>query len=56
MDMHVRPEPLLAPPSPGRRWTVIWSSDDPAYGGPGFSDLETDTGWHVPGESAYVLG
>ena len=31
------PVPLLAPPA-GRRWRVVWASEDPAYGGGGFLD------------------
>lgn len=49
------PEPLLAPPLRGR-WTTLWSSDDPIYGGHGSAELEGDAGWVVPGHSAVVLG
>ena len=42
-DLEVAPEPLLAPPSPGR-WKTIWSSESPKYGGPGEVALETKTG------------
>jgi maltooligosyltrehalose trehalohydrolase len=49
------PEPLLAPPE-RRRWRVIWSSDNPRYGGLGAPPVESDAGlWHVPGESATVF-
>ncbi len=49
------PEPLLAPPA-GCRWRVIWSSDNPRYGGLGAPPVESDGGiWHVPGESATVF-
>lgn len=49
------PEPLLAPPE-RRRWSVIWSSDNPRYGGLGAPPVERDSGvWHIPGESATVL-
>jgi len=34
------PEPLLAPPA-GRRWEVLWSSEDPGYGGSGVVHPET---------------
>jgi maltooligosyltrehalose trehalohydrolase len=55
-DQHLSPapEPLLAPPE-GLRWRVLWSSEDPRYGGDGTPPLETDDGWHLPGESAVVL-
>lgn len=57
--VHVRldpaPEPLLAPPA-GRRWRVIWSSEDPAYGGRGTPPPETDEGWTLFGQAAVVMG
>jgi maltooligosyltrehalose trehalohydrolase len=47
-------EPLLA--SPDRRgWRAIWSSEDPRYGGTGTPEVETDTGWRIPGHAAVVL-
>lgn len=49
------PEPLLAPPA-GRSWQVLWSSEDPRYGGWGAPPPETDEGWHLFGNSAVVLG
>jgi maltooligosyltrehalose trehalohydrolase len=48
------PEPLLAPPA-GQRWSVLWSSEDPRYGGSGTPQPETDEGWAVLGEAALVL-
>jgi maltooligosyltrehalose trehalohydrolase len=48
-------EPLLAPP-PARDWTLLWSSEDPRYGGSGTPDLFPKGSWHIPGESAVVLG
>jgi maltooligosyltrehalose trehalohydrolase len=48
-------EPLLAPP-PERDWTVLWSSEDPRYGGGGMPDLWPNGCWRLPGESAVVLG
>jgi maltooligosyltrehalose trehalohydrolase len=54
LDLPSCAEPLLAPPS-NRGWTVIWSSEDPRYGGQGHPPIETDDGWLVPGESAVVL-
>ena len=55
-DLHAwpSPEPLLAPPA-GTRWAALWSSEDPRYGGPGASDLETREGWRIPGHAASVL-
>jgi maltooligosyltrehalose trehalohydrolase len=56
-DWHLNPapEPLLAPPQ-GAGWTVSWSSEDVHYGGCGTPPLETKGNWHIPGESAVVLG
>jgi maltooligosyltrehalose trehalohydrolase len=48
------PEPLLAPPG-GRRWHVIWSSEDPAYGGGGTPPPETEAGWTLPGQAAVAM-
>jgi maltooligosyltrehalose trehalohydrolase len=48
------PEPLLAPPA-DCRWGEAWSSDDPAYGGAGTAQVETDEGWRLPGEAAVLL-
>jgi maltooligosyltrehalose trehalohydrolase len=47
-------DPLLAP-SECHRWRMIWSSEDPRYGGHGTPDPETDAGWRLPGRSAIVL-
>ncbi len=52
--LEVAPEPLLAPPTPGR-WKTLWSSEAPKYGGPGEVALETKTGWTVPAEAAVAL-
>ena len=55
-DLHLdpAPEPLLAPPE-GRRWSVLWSSEDPRYGGGGTVPPETEDNWRIPGEAAVVL-
>src|SRR5262249_7233305 len=41
-DLHLSPapEPLLAPPEE-TAWEVLWSSEDPRYGGTGTPPLET---------------
>jgi maltooligosyltrehalose trehalohydrolase len=54
VDMAVQPEPLLAPPD-AREWGVIWSSDDPLYGGPGLTPVIQAKCWCLPAESAYVM-
>lgn len=48
------PEPLLAPPR-GCTWQCAWSSDDPAYDGPGVTEPQLADGWRLAGESAVFL-
>jgi maltooligosyltrehalose trehalohydrolase len=48
------PEPLLAPPR-DMQWGILWSSENPHYGGTGTSPLETTENWMLPGEAAVVL-
>jgi maltooligosyltrehalose trehalohydrolase len=53
--MDPAPEPLLAAPE-GMRWAVLWSSEDPAYGGTGTPPPDTEKeGWFVTGRCAVVL-
>jgi maltooligosyltrehalose trehalohydrolase len=52
--LRVAPVPDLAPP-PGHCWTLLWSSEDPRYGGSGHGSLESDQGWLVPGPAAVAL-
>jgi len=47
-------QPLVAPPA-GARWEVLWSSEDPAYGGTGTPELNTSDGWRLPGEAVVLL-
>jgi maltooligosyltrehalose trehalohydrolase len=56
VDLHLNPapEPLLAPPS-GHEWTILWSSENPKYGGTGTSPLDTEENWRIPGHAAVVL-
>ena len=54
LSIDPAPEPLLAPPG-GARWKMQWSSEDPRYGGLGTPPIESDAGWHLPGESAIVM-
>jgi maltooligosyltrehalose trehalohydrolase len=55
-DLHlsITPEPLLAPPG-GHYWDILWSSENPKYGGLGTPALETEEGWRIPGHAAVVL-
>ncbi|HEV3418144.1 MAG TPA: DUF3459 domain-containing protein, partial [Pirellulales bacterium] len=48
------PQPLVAPPA-GGRWRILWSSEDPRYGGNGTPELDTPDGWRIPGEAAVML-
>ena len=54
-DIDWRPvaEPLMAAPA-GSQWEVLWSSEDPRYGGSGTAVLDTKQ-WYVPGHAAVVL-
>lgn len=56
MDLYLNPapEPLLAPPL-GAGWEMLWSSEDPAYGGSGMYCPDTEDGWRLPGNAAVVL-
>ncbi len=55
-DLHLdpAPEPLMAPPR-NSMWEVIWSSEDPKYGGYGTYPPDTEENWRMPGNSALVL-
>jgi maltooligosyltrehalose trehalohydrolase len=55
-DLHLAPapEPLLAPPE-DMDWIILWSSEDPRYGGDGVIPLEDEGNWYVPGHTATVL-
>lgn len=48
------PEPLLAPVA-GKSWRLLWSSEDPRYGGSGVPLPGKDGVWNLPGQSALLL-
>jgi maltooligosyltrehalose trehalohydrolase len=48
------PEPLFAPPL-GMHWELLFSSEDPRYGGSGTAPLEREGGFFVPGHAAVLL-
>jgi maltooligosyltrehalose trehalohydrolase len=48
------PEPLLAPPE-DCLWRVLWSSEDPRYGGSGAEAPDTGESLRIPGHAALVL-
>ena len=54
LDRNPAPEPLLAPPE-GMVWEILWSSEDPRYGGCGTAPLEEKAYWHLPGHAAVAL-
>jgi maltooligosyltrehalose trehalohydrolase len=54
LPLDPAPEPLLAPPE-GRRWQVLWSSDDSRYGGHGCVPPDSELHWRLTGQSAVVL-
>jgi maltooligosyltrehalose trehalohydrolase len=56
-ELHLdpAPEPLLAP-LPGCTWGILWSSEDPRYGGSGTPAVYTEEeNWRLPGRIAIVL-
>ena len=57
LDLHLdpAPEPLLAPPE-AVCWEIIWSSENPKYGGSGTPPADTLDNWYIPGHAAVVLG
>lgn len=56
MDLAVdkAPEPLIAPPE-RQRWELLWSSEDPEYGGSGTVLPAARDTWVVAGNSAVFL-
>ena len=48
------PEPLLGPID-GHGWKVLWSSEDPKYGGNGTPALETMENWIIPATGAVLM-
>jgi maltooligosyltrehalose trehalohydrolase len=54
LDWKCVTEPLLAPPL-GREWHLLWSSENPCYGGMGTPHFDNRR-WHVPGHAAVVFG
>ena len=69
LQLDPAPEPLLAPPADSE-WTILWSSENPKYGGVGMPPVDSRSGWvldakgkpqvtednwKVPGHAAVVL-
>ena len=56
LRLSVAAEPLLAPPAADRRWRVLWSSEEPRYGGSGTAEPETEQlNWRLAGHAAVVM-
>lgn len=54
LNLNPAPEPLLAPPE-AAVWRILWSTEDPRYGGCGTAPLETEENWKIPGKAAVLL-
>lgn len=54
LELIPAPEPLLAPPE-GTRWEILWSSDDPAYGGNGIVPFDGIRNVRISGQAAIAL-
>jgi maltooligosyltrehalose trehalohydrolase len=54
LSLNPAPEPLLAPPA-DLMWDLLWSSEDPRYGGSGAQSLARKGAWQLPGLAALVL-
>jgi maltooligosyltrehalose trehalohydrolase len=53
VELAPAPEPLLAPPEE-RRWSIVWSSEDPRYGGGGSLSLDAEERWRLAAHAACV--
>jgi maltooligosyltrehalose trehalohydrolase len=53
LRLTAQPEPLLAPVEDAS-WKLIWSSEDPRYGGLG-TPPPGDGAWYIPGHATLVL-
>ncbi len=54
LDLKPAPEPLLAPPE-GAGWEILWSSEDPSYGGTGVLPFDGIENVQLPGQTAVAL-
>jgi maltooligosyltrehalose trehalohydrolase len=55
LHLPVVAEPLLAPPE-GHRWRILWSTEDPRYGGSGTPEPESERqNWRLPAHAAIVM-
>lgn len=54
LNLTPAPHPLLAAPK-GTEWEILWSSEDPRYGGGGTPPLSTNQYWRLLGHAAIVF-
>jgi maltooligosyltrehalose trehalohydrolase len=54
LPLHPMSEPLIAPPA-GTRWTLLWHSEDPRYGGCGSAEPDGEHSWRLPAHALAVL-
>lgn len=54
LTLHHAPEPLLAPPR-GAHWELLFSTEDPRYGGGGTPPLSTSRPLQLRGHALFVL-
>jgi maltooligosyltrehalose trehalohydrolase len=54
LKLESAPEPLLAPPE-GKLWELLWSSEDPLYGGDGTATPDGPDNWRIPGHAAVAM-
>ncbi|TCL66311.1 alpha-amylase family glycosyl hydrolase [Rhizobium sp. BK251] len=55
LDIDSVPDPLFAPPA-GLQWQLLWSSEDPVYGGGGRRPYDFHARWILDADIALVLG
>lgn len=55
-DLNLTPSPFpLLGQSANMEWAILWSSEDPSYGGDGTAPFDSDSNWTIPGHAAIVL-
>jgi len=54
LNLNPAPEPLLGPPG-SSEWQILWSTEDPRYGGCGTAPLDSNENWNIPARAAVVL-
>jgi maltooligosyltrehalose trehalohydrolase len=54
LPLHPMSEPLIAPPA-RTRWTLLWHSEDPRYGGCGSGEPDGEHIWRLPAHALAVL-